>query len=166
MSFFKEELVKVRAFAFDVDGVLANPKIIIDHAGNLLRTSNTKDGYALRTAISKGYPIALITGGTFEQVKHRFEFMGVHKIYLGSTDKVKDLLSFAREFKLSKGNIMFMGDDIPDLEAMKLVGLPVCPADAATEIKNISKYISDKTGGEGCVRDVVEQVLRAQNNWL
>jgi len=166
MIFFKEELLKVKAFVFDVDGVLASPKIIIDHAGNLLRTSNTKDGYALRTAISKGYPIALITGGTFKQVKHRFEFIGVHKVYLGSMDKVKDLLSFTRELNLSKETIMFMGDDIPDLEAMKLVGFPVCPADAAPEVKNISKYVSDKIGGEGCVRDVVEQVLRAQNNWL
>jgi len=165
MVFFKDLLLKVKAFVFDVDGVLANPKIIIDHAGNLLRTSNTKDGFALRTAILKGYPIGLITGGTFEQIKNRYEFMGVNKVYLGSTNKVDDLLSFINEVNIFKENILFMGDDLPDLEAMKMIGIPVCPSDAATEIKNISKYISDKKGGEGCVRDVVEQVLRAQNNW-
>ena len=132
----------------------------------MLRTSNIKDGYAIFHAIKMGYPIAIITGGSSELVKTRFEGLGVKHIYLKSKDKMIDFKDFINKEKIDVKNILYMGDDIPDYPVLKIVGIPTCPEDAAVEIKSISKYISHKKGGEGCVRDVVEQVLRSQNNWM
>lgn len=150
---------------FDVDGVLANAKTILHHSGDLMRTMNTKDGYAIQKAVHSGYVIAIISGARSESIRQRFSAIGVKDIYLDSRDKLKDLTDFATRNQLSFGEILYMGDDIPDLQALQSVGLSTCPADAVEEVQAASSYISDLQGGEGCVRDIIEQVLRAQQKW-
>jgi 3-deoxy-D-manno-octulosonate 8-phosphate phosphatase (KDO 8-P phosphatase) len=166
MDFFKEELKNVRAFIFDVDGVLSKDVSPLNENGDPVRTSNVKDGFAIRNAINFGFPIAVITGGGMESVQLRHEKLGVRHYYNNARDKVKCLFDFAEKTGIDPENIMFMGDDLVDYKVMTMVGLPVCPKDAVDDIKAISKYISDKNGGEGCVRDVIEQTLRAQNKWF
>jgi len=163
---FKEELKDIKAFAFDVDGVFSSASVLLHPSGEMLRTSNIKDGYAIFHAIKMGYPIAIITGGDSQLVKDRFEKLGVKHIYLKSKDKMLDFQDFLKKENIESKDVLYMGDDIPDYPVLKIVGLATCPEDAAVEIKSISKYISHKKGGEGCVRDVVEQVLRSQNNWM
>lgn len=165
MAFFKEDLMKVKAFIFDVDGVLSNECIVIDSSGEMLRTANTKDGYAIQYAIKKGYPVAIITGGISDAVEKRYRGLGVKDIYMASKNKIKDFEDFITKHNLNPDHIMYMGDDLPDFEVMKRIGVPTCPANAVEQIKTISNYISDKDGGFGCVRDVIEQVLRAHSNW-
>lgn len=166
MSNFKEELRKVEAFAFDVDGVLSNQTMPLHPGGEPMRTVNIKDGYALQLAVKKEYPIAIITGGKTDAVKKRFVNLGITDIYLGSYIKKDDFEDFVYKYGLNSENVLYMGDDLPDYEVMKMVGFPTCPADAVTEIKQISKYISNLNGGEGCVRDIIEQVLRLNNKWM
>ncbi len=166
MGFFKEDLAKVKAFVFDVDGVLSLAEVGIESDGNLQRTANTKDGFALQFAIKQGYPIAIITGGDSLAVLKRYEGLGVKSIYLASKDKVKDLNHFLTANQLEAKDILYMGDDLPDLAVMQQVGMPTCPADAVAQIKEHSAYISEYKGGKGCVRDVIEQALRSQNKWL
>jgi len=163
---FKELLTEVKGFAFDVDGVFSSSVSVLDSNGELLRTANIKDGYIIQLLTKKGYPIAIITGGNFAGVEKRFEKLGVKDIYFSASEKLPVLKNFMEKYSLKPEEVLYMGDDIPDLNAMKQVGIPVCPADAAEEIKAVSLYISDKKGGEGCVRDVVEQVLRAKGEWL
>jgi 3-deoxy-D-manno-octulosonate 8-phosphate phosphatase (KDO 8-P phosphatase) len=165
MPNFKELLPGVKAFAFDVDGVFSG-NIYITNSGEQLRSMNIKDGYALQLAIKKGFPVAIITGGQSDAIKHRFEGLGVTDIYMKSSCKIDDYKDFLFKYDLKPEEVMYMGDDIPDFEVMKKTGVPVCPADAAEEIKSLSLYISHVKGGEGCVRDVIEQVLRAQNLWM
>jgi len=166
MKNFKEELGKIKAFIFDVDGVLSDAKIYLHPEGNLMRSMNIKDGYAIQYAIRKGYIIAIITGGNSESVKMRFENLGVKDIYLRSRNKLDEFHDLLTTYSLKAENVLYMGDDLPDYKVMKVAGLPTCPSDAVEEIKSISKYISDKKGGEGCVRDVIEQVLRLQGKWM
>jgi 3-deoxy-D-manno-octulosonate 8-phosphate phosphatase (KDO 8-P phosphatase) len=166
MSNFKEDLRKVEAFAFDVDGVLSNQTMPLHPGGEPMRTVNIKDGYALQLAVKKEYPIAIITGGKTDAVKKRFMSLGITDIYLGSYIKKEDFKDFIYKYDLKSENVLYMGDDLPDYEVMKMVGFPTCPADAVTEIKQISKYISNLNGGEGCVRDIIEQVLRLHNKWM
>lgn len=166
MSNFKEELRKVKAFVFDVDGVLSRSEILLHPTGELMRSMNIKDGFALQYAIKKGYIIGIITGGNSESVKIRFQNLGIKDIYLKSYVKMNDFDDFIKKHELDPGEILYMGDDLPDYNVMKRVGFPTCPSDAVEEIKSISKYISDKPGGEGCVRDIVEQVLRLHGNWM
>ena len=165
MAFFKEELKRVKAFAFDVDGVFTDGKVVLHPSGDLLRIMNTKDGYAVQLAIKKGYPIAIITGGYSESVRERFKRLGVTDIYLKSTDKIKDFEDFYFKYGLDPDDILYMGDDVPDIEVMKRAGVPTCPADSVPEVKLLAKYISDLKGGEGCVRDVLEQVMRLHGKW-
>ncbi len=165
MSNFKEDLTKVKAFAFDVDGVFSG-NILLDATGGQIRSMNMKDGYAVQHAIKKGYPIAIITGGNSESVKMRFEGLGVTDIYLASSYKLDDFKDFYMKYDINPDNILYMGDDIPDYEVLQHTGLPTCPANAVEEVKAVSKYISLYDGGEGCVRDVIEQVLRVQDNWM
>jgi 3-deoxy-D-manno-octulosonate 8-phosphate phosphatase (KDO 8-P phosphatase) len=162
---FKELLGKVKAFVFDVDGVFSH-NVVVHPSGELMRSMNIKDGFAVQYAIKKGYHIAIITGGNSDSVRQRFENLGVKNIYLKSYNKIEDFNDFLQQYQISPDDIMYMGDDLPDYPIMVKVGVPVCPADAVEEIKAISKYISHKTGGEGCVRDVIEQVLRVQGNWF
>lgn len=163
---FKEDLKKIKAFAFDVDGVLADPKVYLSAEGELLRTMNTKDGYALQYASKRGYPIAIITGGRTESVGIRFNTLGITDIYLGASNKMDDFEDFRNKYKLEPDEILYMGDDLPDYEVMKVCGLACCPADAVEEIKSVSVYISHQKGGEGCVRDILEQVLRLHGRWM
>ena len=165
MANFKEELKNIRAFVFDVDGVFSG-NIFLSSSGEQHRTMNIKDGYAVQLAAKKGFPIAIITGGFSDGIQIRFEGLGVKDIYMHSCNKQKDFNDFIYKYDIAPETIMYMGDDLPDYEVMMRVGLPVCPSDAAEEIKAISKYISFQKGGEGCVRDVIEQVLRAQGKWM
>lgn len=166
MSKFKQELTKIKAFVFDIDGVFSSSKLQIHPSGEIIRTTNIKDGYAVQLAIKKGYKIAIITGGNSEAVRERFKGLGITDIYLRSSDKVTDFEDFIELYDIDPETILYMGDDMPDYNVMLRVGMPTCPADAASEIKGISKYISGVKGGEGCVRDVVEQVLRVHGDWM
>lgn len=166
MSNYKEDLTKIKAFVFDVDGVLASSKVVLHPSGDLMRTMNIKDGYAVFYAIRKEYIFCIISGGTSESVRNRFLKLGITDIYLGSHNKVRDFRDFLSKYDLEPENVLYMGDDLPDYEVMQMVGVPACPSDAVEEIKAISSYISDKAGGEGCVRDIIEQVLRLQGKWM
>jgi len=165
MAFFKEELSKIKGFVFDVDGVISHNVLTLSPDGDPVRTANMKDGYAIMYAIRMGYPIGIITGGRTQDTRGRLERLGITHVYMGTLDKVPCLNDFLSKSGLTADQILYMGDDIPDYNVMTKVGLAVCPNDAASEIKEISAYISDKNGGEGCVRDVIEQVLRSQGKW-
>lgn len=166
MAFFKEELLNVKAFIFDVDGVLSKDVSPLNEEGEPTRTANLKDGFAIRNAILNGYPIAIISGGKNEAVHRRYSKLGLKFIYMNAQNKEEAFRDLLKKTNLNSAEIMYMGDDLPDYQVMNQVGIPTCPADAVTEIKSISKYISDRNGGEGCVRDVIEQVMRAQGKWI
>lgn len=163
---FKEDLQKVKAFIFDIDGVLSKQTISMDNSGNPMRTVNIRDGYSLQLAVKKGYKIAVISGGNSEPFRVRLESLGIIDVFLNCPDKMKVFTDYMVSENLNPDEVLYMGDDIPDLEVMKNTGVAVCPADADSEIKQISCYISDKAGGEGCVRDIIEQVMRLHGNWL
>jgi 3-deoxy-D-manno-octulosonate 8-phosphate phosphatase (KDO 8-P phosphatase) len=163
---FKELLPTIKAMCFDVDGVLSTSAIPLYPNGEPMRVINTKDGYALHLAAKKGIPMAIITGGKTQAIYERFTGLGFTDVHMGVHMKTDVLKEFLEKYNLDPKEVLYMGDDIPDYEVMKMVGIPVCPADAAPEIKEISVYISDKTGGNGCARDVVEQVLKAQGYWM
>ena len=166
MSSINYDLRKIKAFVFDVDGVLSCDVIPLHPNGDPMRTVNIKDGYALQLSVKKGYEVAIITGGYTEAVQIRFSRLGIQHIYMRSAVKVHDFKDFMEKTGLSPEHIMYAGDDIPDYEVMTRVGLPVAPADAAPEIKEIAKYISSRRGGEGVARDVIEQTMRAQGHWF
>ena len=166
MTNFKEGLKIVKAFAFDVDGVLSSPEVYLHPGGELMRSMNTKDGYALQHAVKRGYPIAIITGGKTEAVGERFRGLGITDIYLGSSNKIDDYKDFLFKYGLKDEEVLYMGDDLPDYEVLKKVGVPCCPSDAVEEIKSVAHYISPFAGGKGCARDVIEQVLRLHGRWM
>ena len=159
------DLSRIKAFAFDVDGVLSPDTIPLHPSGEPMRIVNIKDGYALQFAAKMGYPIAIITGGRTEAVRKRFEGLGLNHVYMGAAVKIEIFKKWLDECGLRPDEVMYMGDDIPDLECMREVGIPVCPADAAAEVIEASRYVSEFRGGEGAVRDIVEQVLRARGDW-
>ena len=161
LSLFKE----IKTFVFDIDGVLAIDTMIVMPGGELIRSMNSKDGYALQLAIKKGYHIVIITGGNSEAVKERLVKLGVKEVFSGVHNKQEKLQAYAKEHNLSFDEMLYMGDDIPDYMAMKLTLLPCCPADAVPEIKQICKYISPYKGGHGCGRDVIEKVLKLNGHW-
>lgn len=165
MSNFKEDLAKVKAFVFDVDGVLSSQIIPLFPSGEPMRTANIKDGYVMQLAVKLGYQIAIITGGNTEAVKKRYETLGIQDVYMGIREKLPIFEQWLDKYNLLPENVLYMGDDLPDHPIMKMVGIPVCPSDAVEEIKSLCKYISHKAGGEGCVRDVMEQVLRVHQQW-
>ena len=168
MANYKTKLHKIKAFAFDVDGVLTDGTFQSTADGDLLRTFNAKDGFGLRTAINQGFPVAIITGGLSKSISNRFIPVGVkdEDLYQNSRNKIPDFEDFCSRYGLKPEEVAFMGDDIPDYEVMKICGFPCCPADAAPEIKAISRYISPINGGYGCGRDVIEQVMKANGDWL
>lgn len=166
MTSFIEKLNQVKAFVFDIDGVLSLDTTPLNEEGDPVRTGNVKDGYAIRNAMNVGYHIGIVTGGAIERVRLRYEKLGVRLIYMGVRDKVECLSDFIQKTGTKASEILYMGDDLVDYQIMSMVGMPVCPSDAVREIKEISLYISDKKGGEGCARDVIEQVMRAQNTWI
>lgn len=166
MSTINYDLRKIKGFVFDVDGVLSPEAIPLHPSGEPMRIINTKDGYAMQLAAKKGYQLGIITGGDSEAVRIRFESLGFQHIYLKAKNKIEVFEDFLEKTRLGLENICYVGDDIPDYEIMKIVGLPACPADAVPEIKEISKYISHKSGGMGVGRDIIEQVLKVQGNWM
>lgn len=162
---YKEYLKDITTFVFDVDGVFTDGSLLITADGEMLRKMSVKDGYALKTAIQKGYNVCIITGGTNEGVRLRLEGLGVTDIYLGAHHKLEPLNEYILKHGLSLHNVLYMGDDMPDIPPMKMVGLPTCPQDAIPEVKAVCKYISHKNGGDACVRDVIEQVLKVRGDW-
>ena len=163
---YKEYLSQITTFIFDVDGVLTDGSIQISSDGELLRTMDIKDGYALKHAINHKFTVAIISGGKNEGVRTRLRNLGVTDIYLGCEDKTEQMEEFFDIYGIKPEEVLYMGDDLPDLYVMKKVGMPCCPQDAVPEIKEISKYVSHKRGGRGCVRDVIEQVLKVQGKWI
>ncbi len=166
MSNYRALLGEVNTFVFDYDGVMTQGIILITNDGEPLRTANVKDGYALQLLKKLGYRIAVISGGYSPSMEKRLGMLGLTDIFLGVSDKKKVFSEYLIEHQLNPKQVLYMGDDIPDLPAMQMAGVPVCPADAANEIKEISVYISHIDGGKGCVRDVIEQVLKVHKKWL
>jgi len=156
---------RITTFVFDVDGVLTEGNLIVLPDGLMARRMNIKDGYALQLAVKRGYNVIVISGGASPEVKERLNKLGVANVWMQVNDKKNVLQNFVRENNLQQAEILFMGDDIPDYEAMNLVGLPCCPSDAAVEIKEISKYISPLPGGVGCAREVIEKVMKLRGDW-
>lgn len=166
MSSIDFDLTKIKTFVFDVDGVLSRQTIGLSSAGEPLRTANIQDGYAINLAIRSGYGVAIITGGNTESVRVRYAALGVKHIYMNASLKTNEFKHLLENTDYKPDEMVYVGDDIPDYQVMKQVALPVAPADAAPEIKEIAKYISPKKGGEGVARDIIEQVLRAQGKWM
>lgn len=162
---YKEYLKHINTFIFDIDGVLTDGSILVNTQGEMFRTMNIKDGYGLKDAVEKGYNICIISGGTNEGVRVRLQNLGIKDVFLGAHNKTQILEDYLKKKNISRENVLYMGDDLPDFEIMQEVGLPTCPQDAVPEIKAISKYISHKKGGKGCVRDVLEQVMKVQGKW-
>lgn len=160
------DLKKIKAFLFDVDGVLSSSRIPLATDGEPMRTVNIKDGYALQLAVKKGFEVGIITGGYTESVRIRYERLGIRHIYMRSHVKLSDYEDFLILTCLKDEEVMYCGDDVPDYEVMKRVGLPVAPADAAPEIKHLAKYISPLNGGNGVARDIIEQTMKMQNLWM
>ena len=163
---YKNKLHKIKAFVFDFDGVMTDGAVWVYADKETVRAGNIKDGYAIQYAVKKGYLVAVISGATSLSINNRMESLGVTDIYTGAGNKIVVFKQFLDENMLQPDEVLYMGDDIPDYEVMRQVGVATCPADAAIEIKEIADYISHLRGGEGCVRDVIEQVLRLHNNWF
>ena len=163
---YKELLKKITTFILDVDGVLTNGKILVTSKGKMLREMNTKDGFIIKYALDKGFKIFIISGGTNKGVKERLKDLGIEEIFLGEHTKKDTYNKLIKKYNLKKNEIVYMGDDIPDIPVMKKIGVPCCPNDAVPDVNQISIYISKKNGGQGCVRDIIEQTLRVQNKWL
>lgn len=160
------DLQKIRAVIFDIDGVLSTETVVLHPSGEPLRSVSTKDGYAIQLAMKLGLRIAIITGADTESIRRRFTGLGVEDVYTCCSVKIVTYEAFLRKYGLSDEQVMYMGDDIPDLEVLRRVGCPVCPKDAVSDVKEACIYVSDREGGHGCGRDVIEQVLRAQGKWL
>ena len=162
---YKEYLNDITTFIFDVDGVFTDGSLLVTSEGELLRKMNVKDGYALKVALKKGYNVCIITGGTNEGVRTRLRALGVTDIYMGAHYKMDALEEYMDIYHIDAENVLFMGDDIPDIPPMQAVAIAACPQNAVVEVKSISQYISHINGGHGCVRDVIEQVLKVRGDW-
>ncbi|GLU44977.1 KdsC family phosphatase [Allomuricauda sp. NBRC 101325] len=162
---YKELLSDITTFVFDVDGVFTDGMVLITSNGELLRKMSVKDGYALKTAIQKGYNVCIITGGTNEGVKERLKGLGVTDFYMGSHHKEEPLKEYMDIYNIDPKQVVYMGDDMPDIPPMKMVALATAPQNAIPEVKAICDYVSHKNGGDGCVRDIIEQVLKVRGDW-
>ncbi len=162
---FKEKISHIKAFAFDCDGVLTNGKLIMMEDGEILRIYDAKDGQGIVFALKKGFPVAIITGGKGRALDARFKKLGVEDVYTLSEDKVACLMDFCEKHNLTPEEVMYVGDDVPDIPVMKVCGLAVAPSDAVLEVKAIAHHVSSYGGGNGCVRDLIEQVLKSQDKW-
>ncbi|WP_431123824.1 KdsC family phosphatase [Flagellimonas flava] len=162
---YKELLHQISTFVFDVDGVLTDGSVLVTSKGEMLRKMNVKDGYALKTALTKGYKICVISGGTNPGVKERLKGLGVTDIYMGAHHKQEPLEEFLDIYGIDPNTVLYMGDDLPDIPPMKMVALATSPQNAVVEVKAISDYVSHKNGGDGCVRDIIEQVLKVRGDW-
>jgi len=163
---YKGNLKNIKAFIFDVDGVLTDGKLLISETGELLRSMNVKDGFAMKFAIDNGFKIGIISGGTNEAVRKRLSDLGIEEIHLKSHNKIVPFNNFKDKYGLQAENILVMGDDIPDIPIIKAAGIGCCPQDAVQEVKNSSDYISQKSGGMGAVRDIIEQVMKIHKKWI
>lgn len=163
---YKALLKTINTLIFDVDGVLTDSSVLVTSQGEMLRKMNTRDGFALKAAVDAGLNVCIISGGSNEGVRMRLQSLGLKDVILGAHDKIKNMEKLMSSLNVSKEEIMYMGDDIPDLPAMALAGLTCCPQDAAPEVKAVSQYISHKNGGHGAARDIIEQILKIQGYWL
>ena len=163
---YKAKLHEIKAFVFDYDGVISDGNIWSANDTIIVRSGNVKDGYAMQYALRKGYLIAILSGGSGDSIRSRMKMLGVEDVYLGSHRKKEIFEDFLKDKQLLPEQVLYVGDDIPDYNVMRLAGVSACPADAAEEIKAVADYISHKNGGCGCVRDVIEQVLRLQGQWF
>ena len=166
MQELNEMLTKVNTFIFDYDGVMTDGTVYMDSNGDPLRTSNVKDGYALQLVSKLGYHVAVITGAVVTNITKRLNMLGVKDVFTGVPDKVVKLEEYMKANGLKEEQIVYMGDDIPDIRVMQRVGIPACPDDASEEVRSISRFISDRPGGHGCVRDIIEQTLKARGRWM
>ena len=157
----------IRAFTFDIDGVMTDGGILADLEGNLYRTFDAKDGFAVRMACMKGYPVGVLTGGRSQSIRNRFRTNGIapEDIYLGSRDKMADFADFCRRHSLSPDEVMYFGDDVPDIGVLLATGIGVCPSDAAEEARQAADVISSRPGGKGVVREYMEKVMKERGDW-
>ncbi len=160
-----DQFKKINTFVFDMDGVLTDGHILVLNDGQHARKMNIKDGFALQLAVKKGYQILVVSGSTSDAVVSRLNKLGITNVFMGVLDKKKLVNDFLKKHDLLWENVLVMGDDIPDLEILKEAGFSTCPADAVSDVRAISKYISTRNGGEACVRDVIEKVLRSRDHW-
>ena len=166
MNEYEEFLKNVTTFIFDYDGVMTDGTVYMDSNGDPLRTSNVKDGYALQLASKLGYHLAVISGAVVTNITKSLNMLGVHDVFTGIPDKVVKLEEYMEQYGLKPEEIVYVGDDIPDLRVMRRVGVAACPADAAPEIRDICRFVSERPGGQGCVRDIIEQTLKVQGKWM
>lgn len=165
MGNFKEDIAEVDTFIFDVDGVMTDGGIIPLADGDFIRKYHAKDGYAIAYALKRGYRVCIITGGRGEILRLRLRKLGITDVYMDCMNKIEAMGEYLGRHGIDPAHVVYMGDDIPDLDCMRAVGIPVCPADAASEVIEAARYVSQFAGGQGCVRDIVEQVLRARGDW-
>ncbi len=163
---YKELLPSITTMVFDVDGVLTNNEVLLLGNGEMARTMSIRDGFALKYGVDQGLNIAVITGARQEPVRDRLKALGVVDVYMGVEDKVSVFREYTHKRDISPEHVLYMGDDIPDLDVMDVVGVSACPNDSVEEVKGISKYVSHKDGGKGCVRDIVQQTLKVQGKWF
>lgn len=163
---FKEKLNHITTFVFDFDGVLTDGKVYLLPPNEFIRTMNTRDSYAIQYAVKKGYRVVIITGGNNEMVRERMAYLGVKDVFLKASVKLPVFEKFLIDNKMQFENALYMGDDLPDYHAIEKAGIGACPNDAVKEIREVADYISPKNGGQGCVRDVIEQTLMAQGKWF
>jgi len=166
MANYKEFLPSINTFIFDYDGVLTDGSVITTNDGEAHRISSVKDGYALQLAHKKGYRVAVISGARSDSMMHRMKALQIQDVFLGVERKLDVFREYLKKYGLKPEQVLYMGDDIPDYEVMLEAGVSTCPADAAEEIKSVARYISHFPGGKGCVRDVIEQVLKVQGKWM
>lgn len=163
---YKSKLKNIKAFVFDVDGVFTDGSVYLLPGANMCRVMSVLDGYAVVKALKKDYLIGVITGGNDDEVRHRINYLGITDYYAKSPDKELDFEHFKTKYNLKNDEILMMGDDLPDIQIMKISGISACPINAVPEVKAISDYISPIEGGKGAVRDVIEQVMKIQGNWV
>lgn len=166
MNELNDKLSRLTTFIFDYDGVMTDGTVYMDSNGDPLRTSNVKDGYALQLAGKLGFRVAVISGALVTNINKRLNMLGVKDVFTGVANKVEKLLEYMEQNGLSVDQVAYMGDDVPDLLVMRRVGVAACPSDAAEEVKAISHFVSGQPGGRGCVRDLIEQTLKAQGKWM
>ncbi len=162
---FKEKLTRVSAFVFDMDGVLTDGSLLLMPGQEPLRTMNIKDGYALQLAVKQGYHVAIISGSTSLAARERFHYLGITEVHMSCKDKLATLNDVMKKHNIQHSNVLYMGDDIPDVEVLKVVACPTCPADAVPEVKDVALYVSAHAGGRGCARDVIRQTMMLQKKW-
>lgn len=156
---------QISCFVFDMDGVLTDGSLILYHHGHMLRRMHIRDGYGLQLAVKKGYRVIVISGSHSEASRDRLERLGITDVRMEIKDKGNELAGIMKQYALSREQVLYMGDDMPDLPALRASGMPCCPADAVTEVREASQYISPVHGGQGCVRDVIEKVLKMNGHW-